>query len=248
MAPNRPIRASSPVSWALLTGGVTEARVAAHRLRLLLDRASRVLEDSPDREAIYAAAGDLLTAIPEKMADAERALDRTAYALARMGGDFLRGRLSIDDRNLVEEGTSSSPLPPKESSPSASRVARRYREAAAKGPAPFAPSAEEYFFDSPRKREVAEFAESGARSNDKAVALKAVKESDTAATSTKEEGRAVALSPYTPSEVLDRPGGDAFSTLNRYIVKTEERVRGVPKKFDDLPKQETTLPKVKKRP
>lgn len=83
-----------------------------------------------------------------------------------------------------------------------------------------APSAEGHFFDAPKKREVREFAESKAVTNDPVVAEGAIesKELDqTARTVRKEVDRA----PLTVSEVLDLPGGSQFGTLNRYVVETE---------------------------
>ena len=74
-----------------------------------------------------------------------------------------------------------------------------------------APSGEKYFRDNPEKREVREFQESGQLGN-----------------LTKKEQRKGA--PPTVVDIKDQPGGDEFSTLNRYVVNTEEPTDLKPKK------------------
>ena len=94
-----------------------------------------------------------------------------------------------------------------------------------------APSAEGEFFDNPEKREVRELAESEAVTNDPGVAEKAEEEG--------EEDASVAAAedaPPTPTEVAEEPGGAEFSTLNRFVVQTEEPVRGVPEGHGDVDK------------
>lgn len=81
-----------------------------------------------------------------------------------------------------------------------------------------APSAEGAFFDNPERREVREFADSGAVTNDPDV------------------GRTPKDAPPTPTEILDEPGAEQFSTLNRYVVETEQPAPGLPEGHDELPK------------
>lgn len=225
-----PRTASSPVSWALLSSGVTDARINLHRLKILLDRATGIVQESDHKDEIYQIAGDIVEGVPGRLAEIERALDRTAYALSVMGQDFLRGRLSLDDRTLVDDGVVTPDLDVRES---ASRVASLWSARVAAKP----PTGEKYFFDAPRRREVHEFAQSGAFSNNKSVAVNSVDQADNSVRTVKQETKAVNNTPYTPSEVVGKPGGTEFGTLNRYVVKTEEKVRGMPKGYDDMPKQ-----------
>jgi len=123
-------KASSQAAWALLTEGVSEARVLTHRVRHMLDRAQAAAAESADREAIYRALGDLLEGAPERLDNLERVLDRTGYALSKMGEEFLKGRIPLDDRYEVDEAVKAvpgfSPGTRRKSSPSPSRVTERY--------------------------------------------------------------------------------------------------------------------------
>jgi hypothetical protein len=113
----------SQVAWALLTEGVSEARVEAHRLRHLMTRALALVEKSKGKEEIYQHAGDIIQTAPRRMENLERILDRTSYALAVFGTDHLRDRLPMSDRALVDDATHrSKPF----SGPSTSRVSARY--------------------------------------------------------------------------------------------------------------------------
>jgi len=99
-------KASSQAAWALLTCGVSESRVEAHRIRHLVDRLQK-LADHPDvGEFIYAVLGDVIEGLPSRVASLERTLDRTSFALSKMGQDFLKGRIPVSDRNHVEEAVS----------------------------------------------------------------------------------------------------------------------------------------------
>ena len=95
--------ASSQAAWALLTEGVAEARVHTHRIRHLTDRAQALVEESPQREHVYQVAGDIIVGLPKRLDELERVLDCTSYALSKMGEDFLRGRIPIEDRTKVED-------------------------------------------------------------------------------------------------------------------------------------------------
>lgn len=97
-----------------------------------------------------------------------------------------------------------------------------------------APSAESEFFDAPRKRETAEFAESGALTNIPNVSSHAKYDNGRP----KAEKHKLDLTPLTPSEVVGvTPGSGEFSTLSRYVVQTETPTdRGVPQSHDEIPK------------
>lgn len=96
-------RASSEAAWALLTEGVTSARLEAHRLKHLINRAQKLVAASKYKEHLYQIAGDLIIALPERLGHLERDLDRTSLALAKMGETFLGARLPLSDKNMVEE-------------------------------------------------------------------------------------------------------------------------------------------------
>ena len=100
-------QSSSQAAWALLTEGVTSARLEAHGLRHLTTRALKIVEQSSHKGHIHQVAGDLVQAIPEKLDRLETDLDRTSLALARMGQDFLVNRLSLSDRHKIEEAIAS---------------------------------------------------------------------------------------------------------------------------------------------
>ena len=84
-----------------------------------------------------------------------------------------------------------------------------------------APTAEGDFYDNPEKKEVLEFANTGAISNSPEVAAAASKEdhldvSETVAVEEAEEA------PPTPTEIKEEPGGKTLSTLNRLVVDSED--------------------------
>ena len=100
-------QSSSQAAWALLTEGVTRARVEAHRLQHLLGRAQKLVEGSKQKEHLYTVAGDIIEAAPQRLEQLNVALDRTALALSKMGEDFLESRLSLSDKTMVEEAVAS---------------------------------------------------------------------------------------------------------------------------------------------
>ena len=120
---------------------------------------------------------------------------------------------------------------------SRARVARRYLSAHLDGNGAADMSAEGHFFDKPRAREMREFAESGALSNNAEVARRSVKENNTDITQ-RAEAKAVRESPPTPTEIVrDSPGSGEFSTLSRYLILTEQPTDpGVPNHREDIPK------------
>lgn len=95
--------ASSQAALALLTKGVASARIEAHRLKHLINRAVALADKSPAKEHIQQVAGDILLAVPQRLEHLERHLDRTALALSKMGEDFLEARLPMSDKTEVEE-------------------------------------------------------------------------------------------------------------------------------------------------
>lgn len=208
--------------------GVSTARVDLHRLRLLLDRASAMIENSPQKEQLWQAAGDLIMGIPSKLHDLEVSLDRTSYAMVMMGENFLRGRIPLQDRTRVDDGMKSHPMVQKESL--VARVARRHLASGA-------PSAESHFFDGPRNREVREFALSSAITNLPDAAGVAIRYMDNADETPRQSIRDSKNAPPPPLKIREAPGGESFSTLNRYLVETEQPGNeGVPKGRDDIPK------------
>ena len=89
-------------------------------------------------------------------------------------------------------------------------------------------SAAHMFFDNPQAREVREFSESGALSNNPESA------------ETFEEELRAEIAPPNPSEIIeDTAGADEFSTLSRFIVETEQPVEdeaNIPQGYDDVEK------------
>lgn len=82
---------------------------------------------------------------------------------------------------------------------------------------------EGYFYKAPNQRAVLEFAKSNAISNDVAIAEKASKEDHLDIP----EAQAVAEAkeaPPLPTEIAKEPGAAAVSTLNQYVIKSEDPV------------------------
>lgn len=247
MTSNRKL-ASSQVAWALLVGGVEEARLDVHRVRLMCDRVMGMVEGSEARDHLYQVAGDLIEGLPDRLSSAERALDRTSYALSVMGADFLKGRISLDDKELVEESLRTSPFSDTREKESAeARVAHRFRARrvasrhllADEGGGPSgAPSEEGMFFHNPETKEVRQFGETEALSNKPSVAVKSVKDSDSPDRTVSEARSEAKKAPPDPAKIEKLPGGKQFSTLNRFLVKTEQPGVGrkVPQSREDIPK------------
>ncbi len=95
--------ASSQAAWALLMEGVTKARLEAHRLQHLLGRASVLVESSEHKELLYQLAGDIIGGVPDRLNQLLLTLDRTGYALSKMGQEFLAPRLPLGEKTLVDE-------------------------------------------------------------------------------------------------------------------------------------------------
>lgn len=95
--------AGSQAGWALITGGVSAARVEAHRLHQLLTKVLKLVETSPAKEHLYQVAGDIIVDFPKRLEMLEAQLDEINYALSLMGKDHLRERLPLTRRNRVDE-------------------------------------------------------------------------------------------------------------------------------------------------
>ncbi len=95
--------ASSEAAWALLMEGVASARLEAHRLKHLISRCQKLVDQSDHREHLYQVAGDAIVDMPNRLRRLETILDRTALALSGMGEDFLSARLPLSEKQLVEE-------------------------------------------------------------------------------------------------------------------------------------------------
>ncbi len=108
--------------------------------------------------------------------------------------------------------------------------------------------AEDYFFDNPLTKSVREFAESNALSNDPETSEKSIENSENPDRSQSEAKKESILAPPPPTEIKEKPGGEEFSTLNQLVVDTEEKVKGVPKGFEEAPKidPEEVVPEAKK--
>jgi len=98
----------------------------AHRLRHLINRAIKLVEESEEKDHIYQMAGDMIVSVPDRLDKIDIALDRTSLALARMGEEFLDARLSISDKQLVDDAISAAFGSPKHKESAEERVASRY--------------------------------------------------------------------------------------------------------------------------
>jgi len=88
---------------------------------------------------------------------------------------------------------------------------------------------EDYFYKDPAKREVLEFAESNAISNSVAVVENAAEHDHLDIPESKAIEEALEAPPL-PTEIAKEPGGAALSTLNRYVIDSEDKgaAKGVP--------------------
>lgn len=115
-------KSSSQSAWSLLAGSVSQARVESHRIRHMVNRGQKVINASVARDHLYEVAGDIIVGLPERLTLLENLLDRTSYALSIMGEDFYRGRLSLDDKEMVDQAVKYSQSP----FPSPRKVANRF--------------------------------------------------------------------------------------------------------------------------
>jgi DNA-binding ferritin-like protein len=82
---------------------------------------------------------------------------------------------------------------------------------------------EGYFYKAPNQRAVLEFARSKAISNDVVIAEKASKEDHLDISEAEAVAEAKAAPPL-PTEIAKEPGAAAVSTLNQYVIKSEDPV------------------------
>ena len=125
-------QSSSEAAWSLLASAVSEARVEAHRLRHLMNRGLKIVEqDTPEqREHLYQLAGDIIEDGPKRLTRLEQLLDKTQFALSKMGEDFFASRLPISDKTEVNEAIEHSAHPfSKSVKDSVNTVAARYMQA-----------------------------------------------------------------------------------------------------------------------
>ena len=104
-------RASSQASWSILAGSVADARVEAYKLRIAVNQMVDALRESPAIEEVHRLCGDSFLTIPDTLANIERNLDKTNYALITMGADFYRQRLPHRDRETVDIAAKFNPAP-----------------------------------------------------------------------------------------------------------------------------------------
>jgi hypothetical protein len=104
-------RASSQASWSILAGSVADARVEAYKLRIAVNQMVDALRESPAIEEVHRLCGDSFLTIPDTLANIERNLDKTNYALITMGADFYRQRLPHSDRETVDIAAKFNPAP-----------------------------------------------------------------------------------------------------------------------------------------
>lgn len=120
---------------------------------------------------------------------------------------------------------------------------RRTPKQAAVESGPAAPSAEDHFFDNPEKREVRELADTKAVTNDPEVAEQSKEQKGKPPAVVRKEVQKAKQAPPTPTDIKEQPGGKEFSTLNRFVVETQEPVKGVPESREELPKHDDKLSK-----
>jgi len=81
---------------------------------------------------------------------------------------------------------------------------------------------EQVFYNDPRKTEVSQFAESNAVSNDPTTFKNTLKEDRGHQSPLSKEKSEYDASPLTPDEILELPGAKDVSTLNRFVVQSEQ--------------------------
>ena len=123
--------ASSQASYAVLSEGVHSARIEAHRIRHMINRALKIIEKSDHKEHLYQLAGDLIMGFPTRLDMLDQKLDKASYALALLGKDFLQSRLPLMERDEVDEAVRFGQPPfggsgGKKGSDMAQRVTRRF--------------------------------------------------------------------------------------------------------------------------
>ena len=95
--------ADSQAAWAIVAEGVAASRMEAHHLHKLVGRVLSLVNASEHKDALYETAGDAIVAIPKHVEQLERQLDKTSYAVSCIGKDEIKSRLSLSDRDMVDE-------------------------------------------------------------------------------------------------------------------------------------------------
>lgn len=126
--------------------------------------------------------------------------------------DFLMATANAHEGNIYLLQQSINPRA-KHISASRKRLRRRYADD---------DKTKEVFFADPRRVEVSEFATSNAVSNDLSTFENTLKEDRGHDSGLKVEMSEFDASPVTPSEVLKMPGAKELSTLNRFVVESED--------------------------
>jgi hypothetical protein len=108
-------------------------------------------------------------------------------------------------------------------------------------------SEEKRFFDNPQAREVREFSDTEAISNDPEVALKSVSMSDAPDRNQTEAIEQAIEAPPTVKDNKNQEGAKNFSTLHRFVVETAEDEPTLPNNFKEAPKAEIIKTKREKK-
>jgi len=95
---------------------------------------------------------------------------------------------------------------------------------------------EHRFFDNPQAREVREFSDTRALSNDPTVALNAVDKADSPDRDKEKAVQQAVKAPPTVKDNLNQEASKSFSTLHRLVVETAEDEPSLPKSFKEAPK------------
>lgn len=114
-------QSNSQASWSLISEGVNSARVEAHRISVCVKQLMEGIKENPElEEELQRLCGDVLLMIPRSSENMEKSLDKTTYALIKLGEGFYRQRLPQEDRELVDIASKFNPYP------SARRIASKY--------------------------------------------------------------------------------------------------------------------------
>lgn len=104
-------QSASQTSWSLISAGVSSARVEAHRVQVAINQIIEAIKGSKIEDEVYRLCGDAITMLPDATANIERELDKTSYALIKLGDAFYRQRLPHQDRELVDITSQYAPFP-----------------------------------------------------------------------------------------------------------------------------------------
>ena len=209
---------NNATTWSVVSGGVSSARVSLHKAQHLVKRALELVEASDQREHLYQVAGDVIQSLPTMLASIGKDLDKTIYAISVLGKDSLKSQISASDREDVDvalESVGDPPDDPKKAS--ALRVAKRALSVdSGMGSA-------EDDFNLVGRDEVLGLAESGAISNNPAIAVKSVKEMDGPTVSVSKARSQAKNAPPDVDDIMKMKHSDELGTLNRRLVERVAR-------------------------